>query len=131
MSQKKVTTVQALNLSRFQFYIGGLPPKVRLTLHPQVISELDNKLRTILVEHPRLIVDGNEIVNSIHDLIIVVNSEMDICIIRPNFIYFKQTLKSKGIIVCGEVEAYHFQVRHNSNTSAPFESKWVSQTLGR
>lgn len=123
----KETSVQVINLNKYKFYIGGLPPKIKLTLHPRVYEELHKQFQLIMIHHPMLTVDNRKIPISPHDIIIIVNSEFDVCIMRTDFIYSKQTLKSKGMIVCKEVEVYHF----NFDLQQPHLIQWESQILGK
>ncbi|UOT91776.1 CmNV_012-like protein [Aratus pisonii nudivirus] len=106
------------NLKNKERYIGGLPPKIRVQLDPELVNEIDHNILELVRLNPTTVYVSensnnpqtsiNKIFPShIHDIIITFSKD-EVNIIKPNFINSKQTNKNIGIIVCENFTSYNY-----------------------
>lgn len=113
-----------INLNRFKYYLGGPSVKDRFLMNPFVLDAFDKKITELRMSHTTLHSNTTVYPRQAHDFIVVINSNVDVCILVPDFIYLKQTQASKGIIVCEKLEAYRFKINEGATSST-----WEYQVL--
>ncbi|QBB28617.1 hypothetical protein HgNV_012 [Homarus gammarus nudivirus] len=109
-----------LDLSNYNFYIGGLPTSVEVTLDQETLKELRLKSIEILTNNNTTNINNHTIRKSLPVDLIYVLENYEIAILKPDCVNNKQGSKTRGIIVCQNCLVH----KYNKDTKS-----WASMTL--
>lgn len=92
-----------------EYFVGGLTTAQWLKYSEDTKTEIQNKYNEVIKQHPFILYDNKNIPLKPHDVIYICNP-YSISIFIPNGVKSKQTLKSKGIIVCDVAYLYRYML---------------------